>query len=129
MSKSASPPARRRAGWFANRPIAVKILATIAFSASIGVVLCVVAVGRIDALAASQRDMYQGHVVAFSDLDAKQMDAYESITENPDLFAAVRASATEYLDTSDKQLVVALDAGDLRTASAVAAGPLVEQQK
>src|SRR5690242_4029559 len=132
MSESASPPARRRAGWFANRSIAVKILATVAFSASIGVVLCFVAVGRIDALAASQHDMYEGHVVAFSDLDkiqntfeevrqgytgyfladpatraqitpqlqagraglAKQMDAYEKITENPGLFAAVRKTAT-----------------------------------
>jgi methyl-accepting chemotaxis protein len=167
MTVSGPQPASRRAGWFANRPIAVKILATIAFSASVGVLLCIVAVGRIDALAASQRDMYEGHVVAFSDLDAiqntfegvrqgytgyfladagtraqitpqleagkaglaKQMDAYERITENPELFAAVRTSATAYLDTSDKQLVAALDAGDVRTASAVAAGPLVEQQK
>jgi len=167
MTASGPPPALRKAGWFANRPIAVKILATIAFSASIGVVLCVVAVGRIDALDASQRDMYEGHVVAFSDLDAiqntfegvrqgytgyfladpgtraqivpqlaagkaeltKQMDAYESITENRKLFAAVRAGMTKYFDTSDTQLVAALDAGDVRTASAVAAGPLVEQQK
>jgi len=166
MTESASLPARRRASWFANRPIAVKILATIAFSASIGVLLCVVAVGRINGLAASQRDMYEGHVVAFSDLDeiqgtfeavrqgytgyfladagtraqitpqlqagkaalAKQMDAYESITENPALFAAVRKSTDTYIATSDTQLVAALDAGDMRTAGAVASGPLVEQQ-
>jgi methyl-accepting chemotaxis protein len=69
MTTSASPSARRRSGWFANRPIAVKILATVAFSASVGVLLCFVAVARIDGLAASQQDMYEGHVVAFSDLD------------------------------------------------------------
>ena len=73
MTAPAAPPASpRRRRWFADRPIAVKILSVIAFSASVGVLLCVVAVGRIDALDASQRDMYEGHVVAFSDLDAIQ---------------------------------------------------------
>ena len=166
MAESASLPARRRAGWFANRPIGVKILATVAFSASVGVLLCFVAVGRINALDASQRDMYDGHVVAFSDLDAiqntfegirqgytayfladgatrsqltprlragrtaldEQMDAYEAITWNADLFAAVRSDVNDYLDASDGRLVVALDAGDVATASAVAAGPLVDIQ-
>jgi methyl-accepting chemotaxis protein len=69
MTESATPPERRRAGWFANRPIAVTILAPIAFGASVGLLLCFVAVARIDTLDASQRDMYEGHVVAFSDLD------------------------------------------------------------
>ncbi len=45
-----------------------------------GVLLCVVAVGRIDALDESQRDLYQGHVVAFSDLDAIQ-GTYEAIRQ------------------------------------------------
>jgi methyl-accepting chemotaxis protein len=79
VTASATPP-RRRARWFADRPIAVKILATITFSASVGVVLCLVAVGRIDALDASQRDMYEGHVVAFSDLDAIQ-GTYEGVRQ------------------------------------------------
>jgi len=138
----------------------------VAFSASVGVLLCFVAVARIDGLAASQQDMYEGHVVAFSDLDeiqntfegirqgytayfladattrsqitpqlqagraalGEQMDAYEAVTEEPDLFAAVRTDVTAYLDASDGRLVPALDAGDVATAGAVAAGPLVELQ-
>ena len=65
MTAPATVPARRRRGrWFADRPIAVKILATVAFSASVGVVLCLLAVGRINALDASQQDLYEGHVVA-----------------------------------------------------------------
>src|SRR4051812_42976793 len=74
------PAARRRARWFADRPIAFKIIATIAFSACVGVLLCVIAVGRIGALDASQRDLYEGHVVAFSDLDAIQ-NTYEEIRQ------------------------------------------------
>src|SRR3954453_6580325 len=81
MPAPATPPVRRRRGrWFTDRPIAVKILATIAFSASVGVVLCLVAVGRIDALASSQRDLYQGHVVAPPDLDAIQA-TYEEVRQ------------------------------------------------
>src|SRR3954452_12236270 len=81
MPAPATPPVRRRRSrWFADRPIAVKILSTIAFSASVGVVLCVVAVGRIGALDASQRDLYEGHVVAFSDLDAIQ-GTYEGVRQ------------------------------------------------
>src|SRR3954454_21901467 len=81
MPAPATPPVRRRRGrWFTDRPIAVKILTTIAFSASVGVLLCVVAVGRINALDSSQQDLYQGHVVALSDLDAIQ-NTYEEIRQ------------------------------------------------
>src|SRR3954452_10302484 len=81
MTAPRTAPARRRRGrWFTDRPIAVKILATIAFSASVGVVLCLVAVGRISALDASQRDLYEGHVVALSDLDAIQA-TYEEVRQ------------------------------------------------
>jgi methyl-accepting chemotaxis protein len=81
MPAPATPPVRRRRGrWFTDRPIAVKILTTIAFSASVGVVLCVVAVGRINALDASQQDLYEGHLVALSDLDAIQA-TYEEVRQ------------------------------------------------
>src|SRR5215218_5151808 len=81
MPAPESPPVRRRRShWFADRPIAVKILATIAFSASVGVVLCLVAVGRINALDESQQDLYQGHLVALSDLDAIQ-GTYEEVRQ------------------------------------------------
>ena len=80
MPSPAAAPAPRRAGWFANRPLAVKILATIAFSATVGVVLLVVAVGRIDAQSASQQDLYDNHVVALTDLDAIQ-ETYEAIRQ------------------------------------------------
>ena len=43
---TAARATRRRARWFADRPIAVKILSILSFSASIGVLLCVLAVGR-----------------------------------------------------------------------------------
>ena len=167
MTAPAAPPASpRRRRWFADRPIAVKILSVIAFSASVGVLLCVVAVGRIDALDASQRDMYEGHVVAFSDLDAiqntfegvrqgytgyflgdaatrtalkaqlseaqagleKQMEAYDGITEHPDRFATLREAIDGYVDVTEGEMVSALDAGDVATAGAVAAGPMVEAQ-
>ena len=167
MTAPAAPPASpRRRRWFADRPIAVKILSVIAFSASVGVLLCVVAVGRIDALDASQRDMYEGHVVAFSDLDAiqntfegvrqgytgyflgdaatrtalkaqlseaqagleKQMEAYEGITEHPDRFATLREAIDGYVGVTEGKMVSALDAGDVATAGAVAAGPMVEAQ-
>src|SRR3954454_25120948 len=167
MPAPATPPVRRRRGrWFTDRPIAVKILTTIAFSASVGVVLCFVAVGRINALDSSQQDLYQGHVVALSDLDAiqatyeevrqgytsyfladaasrtalrsqlsegqaglaKQTDAYKTITEHPDDFATLTGDITTYLQVSDTQMVAALDKGDMATAGAVAAGPLVQVQ-
>ncbi|MGY1824710.1 methyl-accepting chemotaxis protein [Geodermatophilus sp. SYSU D00079] len=73
-------PSPRRSGWFADRPIAVKILSILSFSAAVGVLLCAVAVGRISALDDSQRDMYEGSVVAFSDLDAAQA-TYESVRQ------------------------------------------------
>src|SRR3954468_2501152 len=75
-----SRPRRRRSRWFADRPIAFKILAMIAFSGSVGILLCAVAVGRIGSLDDSQRDLYQGHVVAFSDLDTIQA-TYEQIRQ------------------------------------------------
>src|SRR3954447_2330592 len=167
MTAPRTAPARRRRGrWFTDRPIAVKILTTIAFSASVGVVLCLVAVGRISALDASQRDLYEGHVVALSDLDAiqatyeevrqgytsyfladpptrtalksrlsagqaalaKQVEAYKTITEHPDDFATLTGDIDKYLQASDTQLVAALDKGDMATAGAVAAGPLVQVQ-
>ena len=166
MSESAASPARRRAGWFANRSIAFKILSMITFSASVGVLLCVVAVGRIDALAAAERSLYEGHVVAFSDLDAiqntyegirqgytayyladpqtrlalqgqiaegrtalaAQVDAYAGITENDALFGTLSDAIDGYFGISDGQLVAALDAGDMATAGAIAAGPLVDAQ-
>ncbi|MBM7806521.1 methyl-accepting chemotaxis protein [Geodermatophilus bullaregiensis] len=157
---------RRRSRWFADRPIAVKILSLLAFSASVGVVLCLVAVGRIDALDESQRDMYEGHVVALSDLDGIQagyeqlrqgyqayfladattrvglraqlaegqqavgqlVEAYAATTEHPELFTPLAEDLATSLRVSDEQFVAALDAGDVATAGAVAAGPLVEAQ-
>src|SRR5690242_14571375 len=81
MTLSAAESAsRRRSGWFANRPLAVKILATIAFSASVGVVLLVVAVSRIHAQSASEQDLYDNHVVAVTDLDSIQ-ETYEAIRQ------------------------------------------------
>ena len=81
MTASAAAPVRRRRGrWFADRSIAFKILSVIAFSASVGVVLCVVAVSRIHALDESQHDLYEGHVVAFSDLDAVQ-NTFEGVRQ------------------------------------------------
>jgi methyl-accepting chemotaxis protein len=79
---SSAPPAHagRRARWFADRPIGIKILSVIAFSASVGVLLCVVAVGRINSLDSSQHDLYEGHVVAFSELDAIQ-DTFEGVRQ------------------------------------------------
>src|SRR3954462_4087619 len=154
MPAPATPPVRRRRGrWFTDRPIAVKILTTIAFSASVVVILCVVAVGRINALDASQQDLYEGHVVALSDLDAiqasyeevrqgytsyfladpatrtalksqlsagqaglaKQVEAYQTITEHPDDFATLTGDIDKYLQVSDTQLVAALDKGDMAT--------------
>ncbi|WP_448622036.1 methyl-accepting chemotaxis protein [Geodermatophilus sp. URMC 65] len=79
MTTPARPP-RSRASWFADLPIAAKILSIISFSALVGVLLCVVAVGRIGDLDESQRDMYQGSVVAFSDLDAIQA-TYEEVRQ------------------------------------------------
>ncbi|SDN26669.1 methyl-accepting chemotaxis protein [Geodermatophilus siccatus] len=163
---TAARATRRRAAWFADRPLGVKILSLISFSASVGVLLCIVAVGRIDALDQSQRDMYEGHVVSFSDLDAiqgtyeavrqgytayfladpatrqgikaqvtegraqleQQMDAYAEITEHADLVDTLRSDVDEYFTVSDDRMVASLDAGDVATASAVAAGPLVEVQ-
>src|SRR4051794_28966125 len=78
MNATATRPGRRRGGWFADRPIGVKILAMIAFSGLVGVLLCALAVNRIDALDQSQRDLYGGHVVALSDLDAIQA-TYEEL--------------------------------------------------
>ncbi|SHN89044.1 Four helix bundle sensory module for signal transduction, partial [Geodermatophilus obscurus] len=165
MTTAARPP-RSRASWFADLPIAGKILSLILFSASIGVVLCVVAVGRIGALDESQQDMYQRSVVAFSDLDGiqatyegvrqgytsyfladpvtrtalkaqlvdgrttldDQFEAYADITEHPDLFRTLRSDMEAYLDVSAAQMVAALDVGDVATAGAVAAGPLVQAQ-
>jgi methyl-accepting chemotaxis protein len=81
MTAPESPPVRRRRShWFADRPIAVKILSVIAFSASVGVVLCLVAVSRINALDTSQHDLYEGHVVAFSELDAIQ-NTFEGVRQ------------------------------------------------
>jgi methyl-accepting chemotaxis protein len=81
MTAPAQSPVRRRRGrWFADRPIAVKILSVIAFSASVGVVLCLVAVSRINALDTSQHDLYEGHVVAFSELDAIQ-NTFEGVRQ------------------------------------------------
>src|SRR3954453_7591444 len=79
-SPAVLPAARRRSRWFADRPIGIKIMAMIAFSASVGVLLCALAVGRIDALDASQQDLYHGHVVALSDLDAIQ-ETYSDIQQ------------------------------------------------
>jgi methyl-accepting chemotaxis protein len=111
MSAPAAPPAVRRARWFADRPIAVKILATIAFSASVGVLLCLVAVGRISALDESQRDMYQGHVVALSDLDSIQA-TYEGIRQeytayflaDPVTRTAITATVAEARAVLDEQV-------------------------
>jgi methyl-accepting chemotaxis protein len=166
MTAAAAPSVRRRGRWFADRPIAFKILSMIAFSGSVGVLLCAVAVGRIDTLDDGQHDIYQGHVVGFSDLDAiqatyeqirqgytayyladtttrsaikaqvthgrssldAQIKAYAAITESPDRFATLTGDIGKYFDVSDGQLVAALDAGDMRAAGAVAAGPLVEVQ-
>src|SRR5689334_16175086 len=80
MTEPAPSPARRRARWFADRPIGVKILSMIAFSASVGVLLCIVGVGRIGTLSTAQQDIYDNHVVAFSDLDAVQ-ETYEGIRQ------------------------------------------------
>jgi methyl-accepting chemotaxis protein len=66
MTESAIPPARRRAGWFANRPIAVKILATIAFSASVGVLLCVVAFSDLDKIENTFEAVRQGYTAYFT---------------------------------------------------------------
>jgi methyl-accepting chemotaxis protein len=74
----AAPP--RRSGWFANRPIAVKILATVAFSATIGVVLALLATTRIDALSSGEQDIYDNHVVAYADLDSIQ-EIYEALQQ------------------------------------------------
>jgi methyl-accepting chemotaxis protein len=78
MNSATDRLARRRSGWFADRPIAVKILAMIALSACVGVLLCAVAASRIGTLAESQSDLYPGHVLAFSDLDAIQA-TYEEL--------------------------------------------------
>ena len=159
-------PSRSRASWFADLPIAGKILSLVLFSASIGLVLCVVAVGRIGALDESQRDMYEGHVIALSDLDAiqatyegmrqgytayfladpatrtalegrlaagratldAQLEAYAGITEHPDLFSTLRGDVGDFLEVSDGQFMAAMQTGDVATAGAVAAGPLVQVQ-
>jgi methyl-accepting chemotaxis protein len=78
MTAPAARSRRRRGGWFADRPVGVKIASLIAFSALIGVALAVVAVGRIDALRAGEQDIYDNHVVAFSDLDAIQ-ESYQTL--------------------------------------------------
>jgi methyl-accepting chemotaxis protein len=74
------PSPRRWSGWFADRSIAVKILATVAFSATIGVVLAVLATSRIDDLASGERDVYDHSVVSFADLDDIQ-ETYEALRQ------------------------------------------------
>ncbi|MFD2093541.1 methyl-accepting chemotaxis protein [Blastococcus deserti] len=64
--------ARRSAAWFADRPVAVKIGAVVALVLAVAAALAVLAADRIRTLDASQRDLYRGHVVALSDLDAIQ---------------------------------------------------------
>jgi methyl-accepting chemotaxis protein len=112
MTAPAVTPVRRRRGrWFADRPIAVKILSVIAFSASVGVLLCVVAVSRIDALDASQHDLYEGHVVAFSELDAIQ-NTFEGVRQGYTGYflgdtaarTALKAKLTEARGGLDQQL-------------------------
>jgi methyl-accepting chemotaxis protein len=53
----------------------------IAFGVSVGVLLCVVAVGRIGAVDDSRRDLYENSVVASSDLDAIQA-SYEAVRQS-----------------------------------------------
>src|SRR3712207_2836195 len=103
--KLSSPTRRRRGSWFADRPIGAKILALIAFSASVGVLLCVVAVGRIGALDDSQRDMYENSVVAFSDLDALQA-GYEAVRQG---YTAYYLADTETRAALTDQLAAARD--------------------
>jgi methyl-accepting chemotaxis protein len=74
------PSPRRWSGWFADRSIAVKILATVAFSATIGVVLALLATARIDALSRGEQDIYDHRVVAYADLDGIQ-ETYEALQQ------------------------------------------------
>jgi methyl-accepting chemotaxis protein len=110
MTASAAPPGvRRRGRWFADRPIAVKILTTIGFSASVGVVLCLVAVGRINALDASQQDLYEGHLVALSDLDAIQA-TYEEVRQGYTSYFLADQSTRTALTTKLSEARTGLDA-------------------
>ena len=81
MSSGITPStSRRRARWFGDRPIGIKIMSMIAFSASVGVLLCVLAVSRVGGLATAEQDLYDNHVVALSDLDGIQ-ETYEGIQQ------------------------------------------------
>src|SRR3712207_6044604 len=111
MNARTTRPARRGMGWFTNLPIAVKIISIITYSACIGVVLCVLAVGRMSALDESQRSMYQDSVVAISDLTAIQ-GTYESIRAvhnnywtamDPQTQSALKAQLTDAHATLDEQ--------------------------
>ncbi|SDD34693.1 methyl-accepting chemotaxis protein [Geodermatophilus telluris] len=98
---------RRRSRWFADRPIAVKILSLLAFSASVGVLICTVAVGRIGDLDESQRDMYEGHVVALSDLDDIQA-GYEQLRQGYQAYFLADATTRTGLRTQLTQGQAAL---------------------
>src|SRR3954454_820079 len=75
-STAHSPAARRRSGWFTDRPLGLKFGAALALLALVAVGLTVLAVQRIDSLSADQQDLYENHVVAFEDL-ANLQRAYQ----------------------------------------------------
>src|SRR3712207_1166298 len=81
MTDSASIPFRgRRRNSFAGRRVSYRILSLSCVGVSVGVLLCLVALGRIGGLDDSRRDLYENSVVAFSDLDVIQA-GYESIRQ------------------------------------------------
>src|SRR6476620_3781220 len=112
MTAPAVSPARR-ARWFADRPIGLKIVAMIAFSASVGVLLCIVAVSRIGALSSAEQDLYDNHVVALSDLDTIQ-ETYEGIRQGYTSYfladTATRAMLKPQLAAGRTKLDAELDA-------------------
>ena len=59
---------RQRSGWFADRPIAVKIASLIAFSASVGLVLTVLATQQISTLRDGQHEIYDQNIEGLIDL-------------------------------------------------------------
>jgi len=69
MTTTVSPPrARSSGGWFADRPIGVKIASLIAFSALVGLLLTGIAVQRIQALHDGQQEIYDHNIEGLIDL-------------------------------------------------------------